>query len=63
MTPIKIAVTPGEPAGIGPDLIIKLAQESWQAQLVVFADGEILETRAKALGLPLTLLPLSLIHI
>ena len=57
MTPIKIAVTPGEPAGIGPDLIIKLAQESWQAQLVVFADGEILETRAKALGLPLTLLP------
>ena len=57
MTPIKIAVTPGEPAGIGPDLIIKLAQESWQAQLVVFADGEILKTRAKALGLPLTLLP------
>ncbi|SVE62754.1 uncharacterized protein METZ01_LOCUS515608, partial [marine metagenome] len=23
-TPIKIAITPGEPAGIGPDLIIKL---------------------------------------
>ena len=55
--PLKIAVTPGEPAGIGPDLIIKLAQEPWQAQLVVFADGEVLHARAEALGLPLTLLP------
>lgn len=55
--PLKIAVTPGEPAGIGPDLIIKLAQEPWQAQLVVFADGDILKARAEMLGLPLTLLP------
>jgi 4-hydroxythreonine-4-phosphate dehydrogenase len=55
-TPIKIAITPGEPAGIGPDLIIKLAQETWQAQLVVFADGEMLKARASALGLPLTLI-------
>ena len=56
-TPKKIAVTPGEPAGIGPDLIIKLAQQSWSAQLVVFADGSILEDRAHTLGLPLTLIP------
>ena len=56
-TPKKIAVTPGEPAGIGPDLIIKLAQQSWSAQLVVFADGSILEERARTLGLPLTLIP------
>jgi len=55
--PIKIAVTPGEPAGIGPDLIIKLAQSPWQAQLVVFADGAMLASRAKVLGLPLTLIP------
>jgi len=55
-TPIKIAITPGEPAGIGPDLIIKLAQETWQAQLVVFADGDMLKARASALGLPLTLI-------
>ena len=55
-TPIKIAITPGEPAGIGPDLIIKLAQEAWRAQLVVFADGEMLKARASALGLPLTLI-------
>jgi 4-hydroxythreonine-4-phosphate dehydrogenase len=55
-TPIKIAITPGEPAGIGPDLIIKLAQETWQAQLVVFADGDMLRARAERLGLPLTLI-------
>lgn len=55
--PLKIAVTPGEPAGIGPDLIIKLAQEPWSAQPVVFADTGMLEARAKLLGLPLTLTP------
>ena len=55
--PIKIAITPGEPAGIGPDLIIKLAQEAWQAQLVVFADADMMMARASALDLPLSLLP------
>lgn len=53
----RIAVTPGEPAGIGPDLIIALAQESWDAQLVVFADTDMLYERAKLIGLPLTLTP------
>jgi len=54
--PIKLAVTPGEPAGIGPDLIIQLAQQAWQAQLVVFADRDMLQQRAEALGLALELL-------
>lgn len=54
--PIKLAVTPGEPAGIGPDLIIQLAQQTWQAQLVVFADRDMLQQRADALGLGLELL-------
>lgn len=57
MTPIRIAITPGEPAGIGPDLIIALAQEAWQAQLVVFADPDMLASRAELIGLPLTLTP------
>lgn len=56
MMPIKLAVTPGEPAGIGPDLIIQLAQQTWQAQLVVFADREMLEQRAKALGITIDLI-------
>ncbi|WP_018982770.1 4-hydroxythreonine-4-phosphate dehydrogenase PdxA [Salinimonas chungwhensis] len=53
--PLKIAVTPGEPAGIGPDLIIQLAQLQWTAQLVVFADAKVLSERAALLDLPLTL--------
>ncbi|MBU2977655.1 4-hydroxythreonine-4-phosphate dehydrogenase PdxA [Alteromonas sp. C1M14] len=57
MKPIRIAVTPGEPAGIGPDLIIALAQEAWDAQLVVFCDGDMLKARAEMLGYPLTLIP------
>lgn len=55
----RIAITPGEPAGIGPDLIIKLAQQNWPAELVVCADREMLEQRAKLLGLPIELLPYS----
>lgn len=54
--PLKIAVTPGEPAGIGPDLVVQLAQQKWSAQLVVFASKQLLSERAKHLGLPLTLL-------
>ncbi|WP_394131306.1 4-hydroxythreonine-4-phosphate dehydrogenase PdxA [Shewanella maritima] len=53
----RIAITPGEPAGIGPDLVIKLAQQAWPAELVVCADPQLLTTRAKMLGLPLQLRP------
>lgn len=55
--PLKIAVTPGEPAGIGPDLILKLSQQAWDAQLVVFADMEMLYQRAKQLGLVVDFIP------
>jgi len=54
---LKIAVTPGEPAGIGPDLIIKLSQQAWDAQLVVFADADMLQDRATLLKLPLDIIP------
>lgn len=47
---IRLAVTPGEPAGIGPDLLILLAKQAWEAELVVFADMQMLEDRAKMLG-------------
>ncbi|GGF68643.1 4-hydroxythreonine-4-phosphate dehydrogenase PdxA [Alteromonas lipolytica] len=57
MTPLKIAVTPGEPAGIGPDLVIELAQQEWPAQLVIFADETMMLDRAAALNMPLTLIP------
>ena len=53
---LRIAITPGEPAGIGPDLLITLAQQAWDAQLVVLADAKLLKERAKLLGLPIILI-------
>ena len=53
---LRIAITPGEPAGIGPDLLITLAQQAWDAQLVVLADAKLLRERAKLLGLPINLI-------
>lgn len=59
MTQHRVVITPGEPAGIGPDLVIQLAQRDWPLELVVCADGDLLTERARLLGLPLTLLPYS----
>ncbi|TAL47830.1 MAG: 4-hydroxythreonine-4-phosphate dehydrogenase PdxA [Methylovulum sp.] len=49
----RIALTPGEPAGIGPDLCIQLAQQDLRYEPVVIASPELLEQRAKQLDLPL----------
>ena len=46
----RIAVTPGEPAGIGPDLCLTLAQTTHEAQLVFVADPDLLGRRAELLG-------------
>ena len=54
---LRIALTSGEPAGIGPDLCVMLAQQARQAELVVFADETVLKARAEQLNLPLTLRP------
>ncbi|HCX00184.1 MAG TPA: 4-hydroxythreonine-4-phosphate dehydrogenase, partial [Pantoea sp.] len=51
----RLAITPGEPAGIGPDLTIQLAQQNWPVELVVCASPQLLRERAAQLGLPLTL--------
>lgn len=51
----RIAITPGEPAGIGPDLAIIIAQKEWPDELVVVASPVLLKERAAQLGLPLTL--------
>ena len=52
-TPPRIALTPGEPAGIGPDLCVQLAQQGHMAEIVMFADPEVLQARARLLDLPL----------
>lgn len=51
----RIALTTGEPAGIGPDLALQLAQESLPMELVVFADPGLLRRRAVQLGIPVVL--------
>jgi 4-hydroxythreonine-4-phosphate dehydrogenase len=52
----RIALTSGEPAGIGVDLCVQLAQQILPAcELVVLADANLLQQRAKELNLPLTL--------
>ena len=53
----RIAITPGEPAGIGPDLMLALAEQDWPVELVVIADPELIQARAKALGKGLILQP------
>ncbi len=52
-TCFRIALTPGEPAGIGPDLVVSLAQSAQQHEIVAIADPVLLQERAQALGLPL----------
>jgi 4-hydroxythreonine-4-phosphate dehydrogenase len=51
----RIALTAGEPAGIGPDLCIQLAQTNLPCELVVIASPELLAERAKQLAMPLSI--------
>ena len=51
----RIAITPGEPAGIGPDIVIAAAQQAWNAELVAICDPDLLKQRAEQLGVPLAL--------
>ena len=43
----RIAVTAGEPAGIGPDIVASLADEAWPAELVIIGDPEVIGARAR----------------
>jgi len=51
---LRIVVTSGEPAGIGPDLCLKIAQRDWPCDLVFAADPNLLTERAQQLGIPAT---------
>ncbi|HET7315590.1 4-hydroxythreonine-4-phosphate dehydrogenase PdxA [Salinisphaera sp.] len=49
----RLLLTPGEPAGIGPDLAVRIAQRPHDAQIVAVCDPQLLHARAAQLGLPL----------
>jgi 4-hydroxythreonine-4-phosphate dehydrogenase len=51
----RIALTSGEPAGIGPELCLALAREALECDLVCVADRDLLAERAHQLSLPVTL--------
>lgn len=51
----RIVITSGEPAGVGPDACVSLAQRDWEAHLVIAADADLLAATAVSLSLPLTL--------
>ena len=53
----RIAITAGEPAGIGPDLCIAVAQQHFDAELVIIADPQLLQQRAALLQQNLALSP------
>jgi 4-hydroxythreonine-4-phosphate dehydrogenase len=55
LTPI--AITIGEPAGIGPELIVKLLQTLWPTPLVIIGNHTLLERTAHTLNLPFKKLP------
>ena len=57
MTAPTIVVTIGEPAGIGPDLAVRLAERTWPARLVLAGDRELLRERARRLGAGVRLVP------
>ncbi|MGD8118309.1 4-hydroxythreonine-4-phosphate dehydrogenase PdxA [Vibrio sp. TRT 29B02] len=52
----RIIVTAGEPAGIGPDLVLAQSKESWAHQIVVCADKFMLAERAKQLNIDVELI-------
>lgn len=51
----RILITPGEPAGIGPDITLQLAEQSWNADIICVCDPDLLQARAKQLSIPLTI--------
>jgi len=47
----SLLLTPGEPAGIGPDLVLQLARQQWPVRWAAVADPELLRSRARLLQL------------
>lgn len=52
----RILITPGEPAGVGPDITIRIAQQKWPAEIIAIADPTLIAQRAKQIGLSLRII-------
>tara|TARA_B100000900_G_scaffold42649_1_gene31742 strand:+ start:821 stop:1813 length:993 start_codon:yes stop_codon:yes gene_type:complete len=49
----RLIITAGEPAGIGPDVVLGALHSAYDAQIAVVGDALVLEQRAMALGMDL----------
>ncbi|MBL4851498.1 MAG: 4-hydroxythreonine-4-phosphate dehydrogenase PdxA [Gammaproteobacteria bacterium] len=56
----RIAITPGEPAGIGPDICLALTQEAGDHELIFIADLALMQKRAETLNMKLNIYPAEL---
>ncbi|MFC0709425.1 4-hydroxythreonine-4-phosphate dehydrogenase PdxA [Azorhizophilus paspali] len=59
MSARRFALTPGEPAGIGPDLCLLLARQAQPQALIAIASRALLAERAALLGLDIELIPVA----
>ena len=55
----RLVLTTGEPAGVGPDIVLQAAMTDWPAELVALGCKKTLAARARQLGLPMELKPFS----
>lgn len=58
-TPVRLLISSGEPAGIGPELTIRLAQQRQPFSFAVIADPVLLQQRAAMLNMPLHVHPVA----
>ena len=52
-----VAITSGEPAGVGPELCLRIVEREWPVRLVVLGDIELMRARAAALGSSVRVVP------
>jgi len=52
----RLYITAGDPAGVGPELCLKLALKPWSAELIVIADPEVLQRYAQLLGIDIKII-------
>src|SRR5690348_15699314 len=53
----RLALTAGEPAGVGPELLARLAASPFPADLIAISDAGLLERAARACGIELKIEP------
>jgi 4-hydroxythreonine-4-phosphate dehydrogenase len=59
-SPPRLALVPGEPAGVGPELCARIAQFGFTAELVAFTDAAVLRAGAEIAGVALDITPIAL---